>query len=44
MKSKLSVLVFMLLLVSAVQAQELTQNASPGNTQNMEYPEPRALR
>ena len=44
MKSKLFVLIFMLLMVSVVQAQDLTQNASFGNSQNIEYPEPRGLR
>ena len=44
MKSKLTVLMFMVLMVSTVQARELTRNASPVNTQNMEYPEPRGVR
>lgn len=44
MKSKFAVLAFMLVMMSAAQAYELTQSTSPVITNISDYPEPRGLR
>jgi hypothetical protein len=44
MKVKLSVFMFMLLMVTAVPARELTQTTFLIKAQKLDYPEPRGLR